>query len=278
MSAQGRRTPPGNKKARAKRKSRSLSTRGDISRRRGVKRFKWEAHTLVGRRGRRLVTRRPWLGPAQQLGDDVVVEILPSANFRLLVQNSNAQQIRKDLPRLIQLINSKIKFSWLGLWRALYNLYDRTYSYMMPLIGHPQGGNEGYAPRDTGSLRRSMRNSLGEPISTIVHDVRDVVNALSSGAPFIRMVLSTPDIDYANPVNNMPTSWLAHPGSHPPGTRGRLGTVLHDPNARKGWYNLILLRGRQFAKKEFYQMLKNLAQGIRGGYNFWRSMFTVRFK
>jgi len=86
-----------------------------------------------------------------------------------------------------------------------------------------------WVPRDTGKLRNSMRNAVrSSPISTFP----------------VRLVINTRGVDYAKPVNRMPQIWLRH---------------AKDPQARKGWFNLVLLDGRNLAKKKFPQLVSHTA-------------------
>jgi len=88
--------------------------------------------------------------------------------------------------------------------------------------------------------------------------VTDLVN---DTGPYL-MQVGTPGIEYAKPVNKMPTWALKHPGRHKPdpyrGRLGRFGDPLEDPNAKKGWYNLILVNSRNLAKRLIKNFIKRV--------------------
>lgn len=184
-------------------------------------------------------TGRVWLGPAGELGSDIIIKMSRSLKF----------------PRIVKLLGGS-KTSVLELLRQ--DIYEPLIRYVSQRINR-------YAPRDTGNLRRSLMASIRTQPTQILR------------FPF-RVVLNTRGVDYAKVVNRMPTSWLKHPGSHTSTSKvGKLGksiTVrqLHDPDAVKGWYNFILKDARDRAKKLFSSFLTKT-----GDYNLSRQMFHVRF-
>jgi len=111
--------------------------------------------------------------------------------------------------------------------------------------------------------------------------------SLTNKYPF-EILMNTKGIPYASVMNEAPEAWLRHPASYHRNI-GRFGAPLNDPRAVKGWYNWIVLMGRQYAEKLFKAFVKSTIQplikpfgpligvsGI-GVYHLARSIFTVRF-
>ena len=131
---------------------------------------------------------------------------------------------------------------------------------MNPLLHYLRQKINVWAPLRTGALRTSLLNSL--------------ISSTTSSFPF-RLVLKTQGIAYAGPVNKMPQMWLR-----------RSGTT---PQARKGWYNLLLLNGRNKAKKLLSAMVKHVATLLpkpiiklyfprRTSWNLARALFRVSLR
>lgn len=106
-------------------------------------------------------------------------------------------------------------------------VYFTLYAIMMDLIARK-------VPRDTGLLRQRMRHSISKAYS-IVPSSRTSIDDMRL------TVMLMADVGYAGIVNRMPTSMLAHPGSH----KGRnlrsrkTGKRLRDPDAATNFYNVI---------------------------------------
>jgi len=93
--------------------------------------------------------------------------------------------------------------------------------------------------------------------------------------------LGTPGIYYARYVDDMPVSWLRHPGTHPKASKGRLKNTLSDPTAEAQWYEKTLAFGRRMFKirwKVFQTRMSYYLGGGQKGYNEFTKSFKVRFK
>jgi hypothetical protein len=99
------------------------------------------------------------------------------------------------------------------------------------------------------------------------------------------MILNTAGVDYAKPVEKMPSTWLKHPTPVHSNTRrigGRL-VILVDPEARKGWYALTLLNSRNRARRLWRDYIKKtwvpLLRGlVKNPENEANKMFRVKFR
>ena len=188
------------------------------------------------------------LGPVGELGEDVIIEVYMRGNA-------------------VKVINLERRLSLTTLKRIIATeVYRPLAQYIIEKI------NE-WVPKDTGSLRDAM---IGE-----VKKGQPTIDQLSSTTPF-RVVIGTPNIPYAGPVNKMPDSWLKHTS----GT-GRFGDPLNDPKAKREWYNLVRVNGRNKAQQLWRNMVKNQLVPIvksfkklpiKNPYNFVRGMFKVTFK
>jgi hypothetical protein len=155
---------------------------------------------------------------------------------------------------------------------TLFNLIE-THIFD-PLDAYLTSKIEIWVPKDTGDLREALHKMVTRSKNTITR--------ISVRAPFI-VKLGTPGLEYAKPVNRMSSSMLQHKNQV-----SRKGNKLDDPKALQGWYNLLLLNGRNnarlfyndFIKNEIVPLLKPLqtAGAIKSAWNFARSIFTVRFK
>jgi hypothetical protein len=234
----------------------------------GVKAFKEKVHPQMWR-----VTKQKGvgakLGPMGQLGDDVIIEMLLT----------DVGQMYRDMASL-----------------NLYPLIFQTIN--KPLEAQVTNVITAYVPMDSGDLRKSMTASIWKAAPT--------AKEISQMTPYIMSLAA--DVPYASPVNQMPSSWLRHPGSHTPNARGafigKSGNTLNDPKATHNWFNLVRLRGRQVAQKLFQDFIKkdiaphvaktaaSWAKGkdpnkqafvkqnidVKRPYLFAKRMFTVRFK
>jgi len=136
-----------------------------------------------------------------------------------------------------------------------------------------------YVPKDTGVLRKTMIGSLGTS------------NVLGTK---LTMILDTGNLDYAKPVNNMPTSMLAHnmkQKRHSSGWLNQNGKFvknrvhpgwgmllknstdvhnkkraeisnedkyLHDPDAKKGWWGFSVMNTRKVARKAYDKFIDDV--------------------
>lgn len=108
-----------------------------------------------------------------------------------------------------------------------------------------------------GTLRRTLHNS---------------VNAAYSTSFPMSVQLDASSLDYSGPANQMPTRSLQRSG--------------RAPGARRWWYNLLLLHGRNEAKKAILNVMKKLGSqidpqvlsnlGLRSGYNLMQKL--VRYE
>jgi hypothetical protein len=191
------------------------------------------------------------LGPMGELGDDVILEV------GLTMEGERLLKIRA--PEW-SLNNIKTLFR--------NEVYD-------PLQEHVDQKIDLWVPMDTGELRNSMHNALTPSGGSKTNDF-----------PF-KILLNTEGIPYAKPVNNMPSDWLQHPGGHFI-NRGRFGGSLLDEDAKKGWYNLVLVNGRSEARKLVEGFIRDTIQdlirtnagklGVFGNYyQKARSMFSIKY-
>lgn len=106
-------------------------------------------------------------------------------------------------------------------------------------------------PKATGRLQRGMVATLNRSvrqIGTLPHILK--LNTLDN--------LGNP-VYYANPVNNMPTDWLAHPPNEPL-IRKIKGRTYHlfDPGAETDWYSKVIDYAQQYIKKNVGLIYKAL--------------------
>lgn len=143
---------------------------------------------------------------------------------------------------------------------------------LFPLLQFMRDKINRWVPMMSGKLRESLFQSLTNAGGSHINKF-----------PFI-LLLNTEGVPYAGPVNQMPNKWLRHPSpTHP---NRRHGYILNDPNATKGWFNLLLLNGRKKAKQFIQAYLRDLGRSIPAailqfygvtGYAIVRSLFNVRY-
>ena len=198
------------------------------------------------------VPKRRQLGHPIALGDDMVVvfDFKPDTNTRYLINQHFGTQIRRvqwraRYRRTLANVN-QVK---LDLRVVARHYFQKILIAMFEMI-------DILVPKATGRLRAGMKANLNRCIKRL--------NLM----PYI-LKLNTLDalenpIYYANPVNNMPTEWLAHPHmiivgqvhGQPVGVmrdkqyfKGLGKWVdLYDPDAETDWYTKILEFGRTFAR------------------------------
>jgi len=209
-----------------------------------VKQFKKGTHPQMWRK-KRSGGAGSKLGPMGELGDDVIIEVTPRARF------DTVKEISKN--KVIGMITTMIH---------------------RPLSKYMNDKINIWVPSELGKLRDSIESRLKVSTATL--------KPFTQTQPY-RMVIGTPGVPYAAPVNKMPTSWLQHRGSV-----GRFGVARNDPNARKGWWNLLLVNGRNLAQRVYKDFINNGivplirplkgVLGIKNVTNFARSLFTVKYK
>jgi len=185
----------------------------------------------------------------------------------------------------------KVPFQHRGTFRKLFTRIESTFTGDVhdPLEQFMLDKINTWVPMDTGRLRGSMRS--------VVEMAGGSVEGMRIGGTY-RMTLGTPSyknrsVTYAAVVNKMPTAWLQHPGAGKKNVsyRKRAGgkpVPLEDPEARQGFYDLIVLNSRNKAQRLWHDYLTNIivplvrevgaAAGVKHEWNFARSLFTVRFK
>ena len=187
------------------------------------------------------------LGPMGPLGDDVVIEV----------------RLKYDIYKVVPDISQQYLIGTLGS-RVQEPLLDELYTKLNIWV-----------PKDTGALRRSIRSRMDNSTASL--------KQISTTKPW-RMVIGTPDIEYAKPVNKMPADWLKHkpqPSRFP-------GFTMDDPAAVKGWYDWLLRDGRRKAQNLFRDYLKGTIEpiikkaapllGIKNVINFTKGIFIVKYK
>lgn len=99
-------------------------------------------------------------------------------------------------------------------------------------------------PMMGGTLRKSMVNSL-----------REYVRFESGAKGYCKIYINTFGVDYAKPVNNMPTDNLQHHGK----LQKKNGKVyyLRDVNATTHFFQEVVEKTREFAKKKWNLFVKN---------------------
>jgi hypothetical protein len=225
---------------------------------------RWGRDPWGGPRARNLrrdFERRVQLGPAGSYDPVIIFDIRPhkinlERYIKQFTKSKNTKightMVRRDVERLIE--------------RAKTYIIDKAQKY----IGT-------YVPKDTGILRHTMLNSLrkSKPFGYI-----------------LRMELDTGDLQYAKPVNNMPTKMLQHdmkngvrsrgwindrgklvknrihPGFNRLGYRNAPGSFVemplptqeykHDPKAIKGWWGFSVMSIRQFAREAYNRLINDL--------------------
>lgn len=192
-----------------------------------------------------------------ELGDDVIMDI--DLNYRAK-QMIESGLFGREMTQKMLIV-------------ALYNsVYRVLRAYINKWI-------DVKVPSDTEALRESMKNALTPAGGSKVE--------VNQGFPML-VIMNTRGIDYAKVVNKMPSSALQHPGNHWY-TTGRTGNVLDDEEAQTGWYNWILLMGRNEAQRLFRNFIRNdvvpmitpvaASLGMNGTqiYNAARQMFSATF-
>jgi hypothetical protein len=196
------------------------------------------------------------LGPMGELGDDIIISVELTTNYQKFMESMKritGRRLRiKDLDTPAEVYRS--------VWGNVY----------FPLQQHVTTEINSNVPKATTDLVDSMKKSIKVP--------------LGGSFPLI-MILNTAGIDYAKPVNRMPDTWLKHPTAVHSNTRkikGRL-VILVDPQARRGWYDITLLNGRNRARRLWSEYIKKtwvpLLKGVvKNPTNEVKKMFRVKFR
>lgn len=210
----------------------------------------WRVEGIEGPR-KKIIGAGGRLGPMGELGQSLIFSI-------------HVTEYGKKL-----MLRGIREFTKTRVWKTFTNLvYD-------PLQVRMGDKVDKWVPADTKRLRQSMKASI-TPAGGSHVEMLDMI-----GPNGFTVLLGTPGIKYAKVVNRMPERWLRHPGKHSPGTRGRTGKTLSDPQARKGWYNLVLLDSRSFVKSRmsiFRKRMTAVLGGGRQGYNEFRRCFQIVYK
>lgn len=181
--------------------------------RKKVRAFEYLPHVPASRR----------LGHPVALGDDIIVEIhfRPTNTFVNMYEAWLKQRGKSVKGVLIDQLKREVR------WISAYYFKIAIDEEIKPRIHE-------LVPKASGRLQRGMIATLNRCrryITTLPHILK--INTLDS--------LSHP-IYYANPVNNMPTEWLAHDGE----TRvyyfstGPKLLHLNDPTAETDWYSKVI--------------------------------------
>ncbi len=186
--------------------------------------------------GTNIMSGRKWRGPPGSLGDDVIVEILPTIDMA----------IEAGRPGTMKKMN--ISVDWNVTWNAINDFYTAIVMSLKNMIGKPYPRMAGIVPTDTGTLRRKMWQSIERQWyskTKMPMTPGKMKQAAERGDPLLLLVLNTGNLMYAKPVNQMPTRMLAHPHK---GSRniGR-GGPLFDPQAVSDWWTAIKTHGRNLA-------------------------------
>ena len=187
------------------------------------------------------------LGHAVALGDDIIVEI----HF-------------KPDKSLVQLAESLFKNQgkrWQGSFENYLKRHIRkisAYFFKQAIEREIRPRIHKLVPYATGRLQKGMIatvNRCVREINTLPHILK--LNTLDN--------LSNP-VYYANPVNNMPTEWLAHPGTHSLEKTKRIiyhksGPKLYDlfdPTAETDWYSKVIDSAQKWIRANMGLLYKGL--------------------
>lgn len=160
------------------------------------------------------------LGEMGELGDDLVLEVRV---------NKAAADVftQKAVPSALYLENIR------------HALLNQVYK---PLKRFMDNYIELYVPHDTGDLQQAMKDA-------ITHKGGSQISRLTKNEPF-RVILNTKGIEYAAVVNKMPREWLVHAAVWHRNYSYREGKhELYDPDARKRWYNFVLVNAQNEAER-----------------------------
>ena len=162
-----------------------------------------------------------WYGEMKSLGPVLIFEVIPT---RIFAQYYKARKKIEDYPTVMA--NTKA---------SMQKVLDGLKIYAKFIINK-------YVPKETGDLRKAMMESIN----------KSKLHGLS-----MKVVLDTGDIEYANPVNNMPQKKIRHTmGMGKIGRRSRVS--LNDPKAVKGWFNFIDMLLNTKAKELLHNMIDDL--------------------
>lgn len=167
------------------------------------------------------------LGHPIALGDDIIVSLDFKPDQSLITLATNFYQnkgMRKPTGTWEDFLKKQLR------WVSAYFFKKVINDGIKPKI-------HSIVPKCTGRLQKGMVSALNKSVRTITkfpHLLK--INTLDN--------LGNP-IYYANPVNNMPTEWLAHPPNEPLTRiiyhdRGPRKYDLFDPEAETDWYSKVI--------------------------------------
>ena len=169
------------------------------------------------------------LGHAVALGDDIIVEIhfKPDKSLVYLAETLFRSQRKKWQGSFEDFLKRQIRIISASFFKQAIEQEIRPRIHKL-------------VPYASGRLQRGMVATINKCVSkinTLPHILK--LNTLDN--------LGNP-VYYANPVNNMPTEWLAHPGTHSMNQTTRIyhhktGPTrydLYDPTAETDWYSKVI--------------------------------------
>lgn len=182
----------------------------------------WRVKDIRGARKKILGTGAN-LGPMGELGDEIIIQLKLSFGYNLV------EKVLPDLSR------DKV-------WKLIQeNVY-------VPLAVELDKKIFKWVPVMSGALSDSIRKSMTPDSSIITKEAFLQTN-------MFEVVLNTKGIPYGKPVNKMPKRYTVHPASHHPNRRN--GYSLYDPSAEPGFFNLLVVHGRNYAKALFIAFMRN---------------------
>ncbi|MHC4648230.1 MAG: hypothetical protein ACYTBJ_22450, partial [Planctomycetota bacterium] len=122
------------------------------------------------------------LGPMGELGDDIIFSVDITGHYDRLVENGGTG-VGRILRRKGLDTSSDV---YRSIWGNVYFPLQQTATTQINTN----------APKMTGKLRKAMKESIKVP--------------LAGSFPLV-MILNTAGVDYAKPVEKMPSTWLKHP-------------------------------------------------------------------
>lgn len=227
--------------------------------------FKWGRDPWGGDRAKWRAYKRTY-GPAGAFGPSLVIDIRPR---------------RKALSEFIKRFAKSGKTK-IGHTMIINDIQKMLEKLKLEIMTNARKYIGQYVPKDTGALRNTMLSSLGNA------QVRGLI---------LRMLLDTGKLEYAKPVNNMPSSMLRHSAfdvkirkmsrgwydskgiftrntekhpkfnllgykNRPPEhiTKPSLTNIYkHDPKAVKGWWGFSLMSARKYARDAYNEFITNMA-------------------
>ena len=196
----------------------------------------------VERRGgkRKYVWKGKWYGKMKPLGPKLIFEVFPTHKYYMYIR---ARKSYGDHMAVIKAIR-----------KAMQKVLDDLVKYGKIIINK-------YVPEETGDLRKSMIDSLEKS------KVRGMT---------IKVELDTGNIQYANPVNNMPESKIRHDMGKNKQIGRRSGKYLHDPKAIENWFQHITMNLNAEAGKLLRVMIIDIMDAF--GFRYYKKKPTLKSK